>query len=118
MVTEFDVREIERVYEEHLYKLCDRIRDKYVIPFCKKYRMNFHSGMGVFFFERRSDKENMNTPEDDLMKWPCARHFRHSGQKWKAYCKLYEILEMQSKYSNCCLGCYVDEYIPNRKDKA
>jgi len=55
-----DVQQVEKVFDwmrDHYDKMLDglgaALREKYIIPVCEKYRVEFVSGNGTFFFLKR-----------------------------------------------------------------
>jgi hypothetical protein len=51
-------KEIAQRHDDEWNALGDRVRQEIVEPACKKHRLRFTSGMGVFFFERRAATAN------------------------------------------------------------
>jgi hypothetical protein len=47
---------IMRRFDDDLTALGKKVREQVVVPACKKYKLEFTSGMGVFFFKRRAAK--------------------------------------------------------------
>lgn len=94
------------------------VREKVVIPYCKKYGYSFDSGMGSYCF---IDKEgNHFYPGDDCR---YAKEDPKDGRPWKQdvdgwYLRpteedkeLKEILGFQFAGTNCGIGAYMKDYI-------
>lgn len=110
---EQSLHEIDEQHYASVAEVGERLFRERVVPFCKKYGLNFYSGMGIYFFERRRDRLSLNNPMDDLdMIIP---HFKHSGPKWEEYCAIHEMLKQQSHLMPYPLGSVMNQYIAKGK---
>jgi hypothetical protein len=107
---EKEVEAILKTYRDALHELAARIREEYVVPFCKKYRVHFYASMGMYSFCRVDNHENLNRPEEDDGKW--FPHFKHEGPKWEAYVALCKMLDHPAGGSNAVqdMGSLMDSY--------
>ena len=97
-------------HERELESLADRVRDV-VVSVCRRFRLQFTSGMGVFFFERRAGKsvnERTYGCREDLNQSP-----PHDGRALSAKAKeaLGPVLDLLNKplSPTTCLGHFVGD---------
>ena len=50
MNIEKELKKTEEQIDILMQNLANKVSDKYIIPFCKKYKIKFISGMGTYFF--------------------------------------------------------------------
>ena len=78
-------------------KCARKLRDKYVIPMCKKYDLSFDAGMGAFSFSDKNGDciyKNMETEEI------------YGNDLWDAI----ETLEMGSNFVPFSIGSCIESY--------
>lgn len=105
---------VEKLIEEHDAKIevvQKEIYEKLLVPFCKKYKMKFHAGMGVYSFQGRTDKYLNHWESTGYRNNVRIASNGFTGKKLEAWKELITALEIcpytHTLYS---IGTYMNEY--------
>jgi hypothetical protein len=63
---QIQLKKYEQDYNDKIHNYCEKIRTELVIPFCRKHRFTFISGMGSWVF---SDENNKTVFIEDFKKY-------------------------------------------------
>lgn len=61
---EKELLEAKRIYLKQIRSIADRVREEYIVHYCKKNNFEFKSGMGTWFFKRMEEKGQFIEEED------------------------------------------------------
>ena len=74
---EKEIDQLQSALNNGVLALSEKIRQEVIIPFCKRYRYTFISGMGSYFFKNRDKRYVypahhicMARTQTDAVKWP------------------------------------------------
>lgn len=97
MISEkYDIEPVLNTARERIKTLAEDYREKVLIPFCRKHRLTFHSGMGRTVFYTR-DGRNFGSAEDAVYEgYPQAK-------------PIFEVLDQEAVGRNDEFGFYVVE---------
>ena len=114
MITAQDVaKELDRIQsalDTDVLALAEKIRQEVIAPFCKRYRYEFVSGMGGYYFRNR-DKRWVYPPHHicmartqiDAVKWPDELN------------DIWEILQIETPGRGHEIGTCVNDYPTKKK---
>jgi hypothetical protein len=106
---------IEKLIKEHDTKIeavQKEIYEKLLVPFCKKYKLKFYAGMGVYSFEYETKKKYIDiyesTGHHNNVRIASNDFIREKLEAWK---ELITALEIRP-YTNAAypIGTYMDDY--------
>lgn len=90
------LKRAEISYWKEVNRICEKIREENVIPFCHKHKLKFGSGMGTWNFATLSKNRII-----DIERYPS-----------KSFQKMYEILSTINEFNNFEIGTTIEEYNP------